>query len=186
MKSVSEILEKVELFADKAHSGQQRKYNIDPYIVHPIRVMEICKKYTDDVTILAAALLHDVLEDTPVTKDEMFQFLQSIMTKEEAERTLKLVVELTDVYIKKDYPHWNRRKRKSKEVERMEKISSEAQTIKYADIIDNSVEICSHDPGFGPKYLYESRTLLRKINKGNPELYKKALETIDMELSKKR
>lgn len=175
---LSPILEKVKSFAGEAHKEQKRKYSPEPYIVHPIRVMEICSKYTDNVSILSAALLHDVLEDTSVTDDELAEFLNSLMPKEAAAKTLKLVVELTDVYIKKDYPKWNRRKRKSMEVERIEKTSPESQTIKYADIIDNSTEIVHEDPDFARVYLHECRTLLRKTDKGNPELYQRTVETI--------
>jgi len=63
---MDKVLEQVKDFADKAHGDQLRKYTPDRYIVHPMRVMLICQEYTDDSQILAAALLHDVLEDTPV------------------------------------------------------------------------------------------------------------------------
>jgi (p)ppGpp synthase/HD superfamily hydrolase len=63
---ISQIIE----FADRAHNEQKRKYTPDRYIVHPIRVMETCKKYTSDSAVLAGALLHDVLEDTAVTKEK--------------------------------------------------------------------------------------------------------------------
>src|SRR5688572_6799687 len=128
-------------FADKAHGDQTRRYTPDRYIVHPTRVMEICQQYTNDRAMLAAALLHDVLEDTDVTKDEIEDLLLTVMDHQQAQRTIKLVVELTDIYVKKNFPQMNRRKRKIKEADRLEKTSAEAQTIKYADIIDNSGEI---------------------------------------------
>jgi (p)ppGpp synthase/HD superfamily hydrolase len=59
------ILAAITDFADIAHGSQMRKYTPERYIVHPARVMRLCQEYTDDVTVLAAALLHDVLEDTP-------------------------------------------------------------------------------------------------------------------------
>src|SRR5437762_11401952 len=125
---MEEILEQIKDFADKAHGEQTRKYTPDRYIVHPVRVMNICKEYTNDISVLAAALLHDVLEDTTATKDEIKNFLLKLLDKQQAEKTVKLVEELTDVYIKKDYPQWNRRKRKEKEAERLSATSSEAQT----------------------------------------------------------
>lgn len=45
----SEIINKIIEFADKAHGDQTRKYTADKYIVHPIRVMETCKQYTDEL-----------------------------------------------------------------------------------------------------------------------------------------
>ncbi len=65
---MDKVLEKVKEFADNAHGDQMRKYTPDRYIVHPIRVMEICREYDSRLPVLAAALLHDVLEDTKVTE----------------------------------------------------------------------------------------------------------------------
>jgi (p)ppGpp synthase/HD superfamily hydrolase len=178
------VLEKVRDFADKAHGTQMRKYTPERYIVHPVRVMETCRKYDNSLPVLAAALLHDVLEDTEVKVNELLHFLRSIMNNKEADKTLQLVIEMTDVYVKANYPHFNRRKRKEKELERIELTSPEAQTIKYADIIDNSNEITQQDPDFAPRYLKECRAILKKANKGNPELYEIAVETVTENLQK--
>jgi (p)ppGpp synthase/HD superfamily hydrolase len=176
---MEEVLEQIRDFADKAHGEQMRKYTPERYIVHPVRVMKICREYTDDITVLAAALLHDVLEDTPVTQEDIHDFLLGLMEREKAERTVGLVVELTDVYVKEDYPQWNRRKRKERETLRLEKTSADSQTVKYADIIDNSAEIINHDTEFAPLFLHECRAILKKMTMGNPELYKRAVETVD-------
>ena len=176
---MNEILQKVKEFADQAHGEQLRKYIPQRYIVHPIEVMEICSEYTDDITILAAALLHDVLEDTPVTRDELEAFLLTIMPAVDAKQTVELTIELTDVYTKEAYPKFNRRVRKDKEHARGAKTSRGAQTIKYADIISNSVDISQHDKSFGPKYLREVRSQLKTMNEGNPQLYKRAIETVE-------
>jgi (p)ppGpp synthase/HD superfamily hydrolase len=173
------ILDEIRDFADKAHGSQMRKYTPERYIVHPERVMETCKEYTSDITILAAALLHDVLEDTPVTKEELQAFLMNIMSEEEAKRTVQLVEELTDVYIKENYPKWNRKKRKLKEADRLEKTSAAAQTIKYADIIDNAPEVTEQEPDFAKKFIPEYKALLKRITKGNPILYEKAKEVVN-------
>jgi (p)ppGpp synthase/HD superfamily hydrolase len=175
---VDHLLKKIKDFADRAHGEQMRKYTPERYIVHPIRVMRTCEKYTNDITILGAALLHDVLEDTPVTKEEIGNFLSQFMDSENVNKTVMLVEELTDVYIKSDYPQWNRHKRKQKEAERLGKVSGEAQTIKYADILDNSAEIVNQETGFAGKYLLESENLLEKMTKGNKELHEKTIETV--------
>jgi (p)ppGpp synthase/HD superfamily hydrolase len=174
------LLEQVKDFADNAHGEQVRRYTKERYIVHPVKVMEICSEYTEDKTILAAALLHDVLEDTATTKEQLHNFLQGLMTEQEANRTVELVVELTDVFIKKDYPQWNRATRKAKEAARLEKTSGASQTVKYADIIDNCVDIATHDEDeFAPKFLKECRSLLKHIPKGDVRLYKRAVQTVD-------
>ena len=178
------VLKQIEDFADKAHGDQTRKYTDDRYIVHPERVMEMCRKYTISLPVLAAALLHDVLEDTPVGESEILNFLSGVMNKEEADATLQLVIELTDVYTKPEYPQWNRRKRKAKESARIEQTSADSQTIKYADIIDNCREVAVKDPEFAGLFLYECKMLLKKIQKGNADLYTEAVETVDLCLKK--
>jgi len=181
------ILLKVKEFTDQAHGDQTRKYTPDRYIVHPERVMRLCQKYTDDIAMLSAALLHDVLEDTKTTKDEIFYFLRELMGEAKARQTVNLVSEMTDVYIKQTYPRYNRRRRKRMEAERMEKTSADAQTIKYADIIDNCNEIVDHDPDFAKVFLDESRRLLEKIPAGNGALREKAIKVVNgnLELLKK-
>ena len=176
-------LEKVKEFADKAHGDQLRKYSPDRYIVHLERVMEICQQYTSSLPMLAAALLHDVLEDTKVTMNELNDFLITEMNQQEAGQTMQLVIELTDVYTKAKYPYWNRRKRRHKESLRIEKASSESQTIKYADIIDNCSGIAKDDPEFATLFLRECRMLLKKMDKGNADLYEKAKEIVKTSLN---
>lgn len=65
-----ERLEKAYYFAEKAHHGQKRKSG-EPYIIHPVAVAEILTDLRMDVTTLIAALLHDVVEDTGVTLEEV-------------------------------------------------------------------------------------------------------------------
>ena len=179
---MDQILNKIQQFADNAHGEQMRKYSDERYIVHPIRVMETCSAYTDKMQILAAALLHDVLEDTPVTEMELLSFLETLMDKNVADQTLKLVVELTDVYTKEAYPHLNRKKRKEKETIRIEQTSADAQTIKYADILDNCKEITAADPNFAPRFLKECMTILKAAPNGNQELYEIVYAEVKNEL----
>lgn len=177
-----EILEKITDFAGTSHGSQMRKYTPEPYIVHPVRVSKLCAEYTDDIAILSAAILHDVLEDTEVTLEEMYKFLVGILDPDMALRIVNLVVELTDVYTKKSYPQYNRRKRKELETERMEKTSPDSQTIKYADIIDNANEIVVYDRDFAHRFLHECKAQLRKLNKGDSKLYTRALNVVELNL----
>jgi (p)ppGpp synthase/HD superfamily hydrolase len=183
-QNMEKLLEQIKEFADKAHDDQKRKYTAERYIVHPVRVMKMCRRYTSSMPVLAAALLHDVLEDTDVRRSEMHNFLSTVMSEKDAAQTTHLVAELTDVYTKSSYPRWNRRKRKAKEAERIEKTSADSQTIKYADIIDNSKEIATEDPDFAGVFLRECKMLLKKISKGNADLYKEAIVTVEECLGK--
>jgi guanosine-3',5'-bis(diphosphate) 3'-pyrophosphohydrolase len=177
MDELELILKKVEMFANNAHGSQTRRYTPDPYMVHPVRVMEICRHYLPQLPVLAAALLHDVLEDTPVNAEALRHFLSEQMTKTDCELTMKYVIELTDIYTRQAYPKWNRRKRREMEFERLSTATSEAQTIKYADIIDNT-DVTENDPDFARVYLNESMKLLQKIDRGHPDLHKRAVETV--------
>ena len=56
-------------FADKAHKGAFRKGTKIPYITHPMETAVIVSAFTDDEEIIAAALLHDVMEDAGVTME---------------------------------------------------------------------------------------------------------------------
>jgi (p)ppGpp synthase/HD superfamily hydrolase len=132
--------------------------------------------------MLAAALLHDVLEDTDTTTHEMQDFLLTIMDRNAALDTIKMVDELTDIYTKENYPDWNRRKRKDKEAERLSKVSANAQTVKYADIIDNSKDILNAGKQFAKKFFFECRTLLRVMDKGNEQLRGLAITEIDQRI----
>jgi guanosine-3',5'-bis(diphosphate) 3'-pyrophosphohydrolase len=178
-QSMENILEQVRLFAINAHAGQVRKYADEPFVTHPIRVMQTCSVYTNDVAVLSAALLHDVIEDTELTRNDLYNFLVTLMEPHHAQRTVKLVEQLTNVYIKANYPQWNRYKRKREEIKRLSKISADAQTIKYADIIDNCNEIIHHDRDFADRFLHECRDTLQKISKGNSILYLRAIETVN-------
>ncbi len=180
---MDELLLKIRDFANKAHGNQKRKYTPEPYIVHPERVMYICKAYTEDIAVQGAALLHDVLEDTSTTKDQIRNFISELLDEELAERMIKYVVELTDIYEKKHYPNWNRKKRRSREAKRLAKVSGEAQTVKYADILDNCREIVVHDPDFAKRFLSECKMLLRHMDKGNPDLFHETWQLVNEQLA---
>jgi (p)ppGpp synthase/HD superfamily hydrolase len=175
---MEEILIKIRDYADNAHGNQMRKYTQERYIVHPVRVMETLRGYTGRLPLLATALLHDVLEDTPVKAPEMLGFLKGVMNDTEAEETLNLVIEMTDVFVKEAYPELNRKQRKQLERGRIALTSANAQTIKYADVIDNAIDITTHDHNFAPHYLKEVLAILKVADKGNAQLYAKAMQVV--------
>ncbi len=64
------ILKRAYSMAKAAHAGQVRKSG-EPYITHPVAVTELLCQYDMDIASLVASLLHDVIEDTPVTLEEI-------------------------------------------------------------------------------------------------------------------
>jgi GTP pyrophosphokinase len=68
------------LLAARAHAGQTRKSG-EPYIMHPIAVAQILADMKMDVDTIATALLHDALEDNPITKEEMTAQVGPVITE---------------------------------------------------------------------------------------------------------
>ena len=68
------LMDRAIVFATRAHSGTYRKGTNIPYIVHPIEAAAIVATITDDPDMIAAAVLHDVVEDTDATVDEIRLF----------------------------------------------------------------------------------------------------------------
>lgn len=65
------MVEKAIIFAAKAHNGTFRKSTNIPYIVHPMEAGAIAASVTDDEKVIAAAILHDTLEDTDTTPEDI-------------------------------------------------------------------------------------------------------------------
>lgn len=138
--------------ADKAHEGQTRKYTGEPYIVHPVAVAKMIHEIYPVEVVVASALLHDVIEDTVLTFDDLL--------KEFGPRIANLVRELTDVSRSED---GNRATRKRIDREHLASATPLAKLIKVADLIDNSRSIFRHDPGgFGKVYAREKELLINE------------------------
>lgn len=149
------LIARARMYAADAHLGQTRKYTGDPYIVHPIAVAEMVRRHGGTDTMIAAALLHDVIEDTDRTYGNiLYNFGVDVA---------ELVLELTDRYTKEAYPDKNRKWRKSKEADRLATVSAEARIIKWCDLADNTSTIVEHDPGFAKVFLREKAELLEKM-----------------------
>jgi (p)ppGpp synthase/HD superfamily hydrolase len=150
-------------FATAAHGSQVRKYTGEPYINHAKRVAAALEAIGAPDFVVAAGLLHDVLEDTPVTASAMRAAFGSAVTD--------LVLQVTDVSTPAD---GNRAARKALDLAHLAKASAWGQTIKLADIADNGKDIEAHDPKFAKVWLGEKKALLAVLTKGNAELYAKA------------
>ena len=65
-----DLINKAYSIAEDMHNGQLRKSG-EPYIIHPIEVARILAELGMDDETLVAGLLHDVIEDTPYTKEQL-------------------------------------------------------------------------------------------------------------------
>lgn len=166
------LVETAKAIATEAHAGQKRKYTGDDYITHPQAVVRILKTipfpninylgHTRD-EMLAAAWLHDVVEDTDTT-------LQQIR-KATNKTVASLVKRLTDI---SKPSHGNRMVRKSIDRWHTARGDFTSKTIKLADLIDNSDSIIKYDVGFRKVYMQEMALLLAVLKGGHPTLQKTA------------
>jgi guanosine-3',5'-bis(diphosphate) 3'-pyrophosphohydrolase len=166
---MTELVSRALAFAGDAHASVQqiRKYTGEPYINHPVEVMGIVKgaaHYTD--VMLAAALLHDTIEDTPVTFEDVLAAF--------GPEVAAMVLDLTD-----QCHEGNRAARKAAEARRLGTIPPDAQTVKLADIISNTASIVAHDPGFAMLYLREVLAVLEVMRQGDAGLYARAMAQIE-------
>lgn len=174
-------IEMVKELATELHGEQKRKYTGDPYVTHTFRVADTVRKHGGDENMIHAAILHDVLEDTPTTEIQLFNLLRGgILEQKDAIDVVRLVKELTDIFTVEDYPNINRGGRKEMESFRLGMISDRAQTIKYADLLDNGEDILRNDPKFAKIYLKEKEMILDNMTNGDKTLYKKCLESLNL------
>ena len=68
-----ELVSEAIAFATKAHDGMRRKKSEIPYILHPLEAAVIVSSITNDQNLIAAAVLHDVVEDAEVSIEEIEQ-----------------------------------------------------------------------------------------------------------------
>jgi GTP diphosphokinase / guanosine-3',5'-bis(diphosphate) 3'-diphosphatase len=134
LRAVNDIL-KAALFAAEKHSGQRRKGTAaEPYVNHLLEVAELVSSTLPepDTNLVIAALLHDTIEDTGVTKEELVQAFGSDVAD--------LVMEVTD---DKSLP---KAERKRLQIVNASNISVRAQAIKLADKISNLRAILASPP----------------------------------------
>ncbi len=152
------LYEKAKHMAVQAHEsiGQVRKYSGRPYYTHPLEVAALVATRTSDEEVLAAACLHDVLEDV-APQNPLYN--EDWILREFGQKVLNIVVELTNVYTKEAYPQFNRKVRKALEKERLSKASDEAKLVKRADLHHNTGEMDENNDGFTAKWRHEKEEL---------------------------
>jgi (p)ppGpp synthase/HD superfamily hydrolase len=144
-----ECIQRAIEFAADAHKDQKRKYSGRPYIEHPLAVARMVGRFNHDNDMIIAALLHDTVEDTPVTLIDI--------QREFSPGVAALVRDLTDVSGPTD---GNRRTRKNKDLLHTAAAQPRAKTVKLMDLVHNSVSIIRHDTDFARVFLDEMHRML--------------------------
>lgn len=166
---MTDLVTRARVFATAAHAavGQLRKYTFEPYIVHPAEVAQIVTEAGGTEAQIAAAWLHDTVEDTGVTIETI--------REEFGVEVAEIVGWLTDVSRPEQ---GNRAVRKAIDRAHTAAAPGAAQTVKLADLIANTRSIVAHDVEFAKVYLAEKRALLEVMTKGDPELLARARSQI--------
>ena len=125
----TQLLDRAIVFAVKAHAGTERRGKGFPYIVHPMEAMEIVATMTPDQELLAAAALHDTVEDTAVTIDQI--------RAEFGDRVASLVEAESDVMVEgvSEEASWHARKQAA--IDRLAKAPHDAKMVALGDKLSN-------------------------------------------------
>ncbi|GKX61296.1 HD domain-containing protein [Leminorella grimontii] len=166
---MSDLEKRAREFATRIHAeaNQRRKYTLAPYIVHPAAVAELVRSVPHTPEMLAAAWLHDTVEDTDVCIDDIFRLF--------GESVAQYVAMVTKVSVERD---GDREARFLIDLRHTALACPQAKTIKLADIIDNCRTVADFDPAFAEGYLGEKRRQVAVLTQGNTMLFQQANETI--------
>jgi guanosine-3',5'-bis(diphosphate) 3'-pyrophosphohydrolase len=178
------LVDKALTVATTAHAAidQRRKYDGAPYIGHPVMVAKIALLAGASPDMVAAALLHDVVEDTQVTEADLRALFPDTV--------VDLVIELTEP---DDPDHWAkspygkrpvRSIRRALEAERRVGVSMGAQTLTVCDAIANAHDIVGKaDDAFARVYITELKTRVEKLARANALLKARALRLFEEQLT---
>lgn len=140
----------VRHFALVKHEGQVRRHDGKPYIAHLDGVAAILREYGYTAPdVMAAAFLHDTLEKTDTTLEELIEKFGLVVSE--------LVFWLTD------NEQGSREAQALQAAWRLSRAPWNAKLIKLADIVDNGTAVIMCNPDFGPTFLEEKRLQLKKM-----------------------
>ena len=165
---MGEVVDKAILFATNAHKGQKRKMNGIPYILHPLEVGSIIASLTNDEDIIAAGILHDVMEDCNVSKETLikeFNIRIADLVEGETEEKMDLPKEST----------WKLRKERSLDILR----NTTDSGIKILWLSDK----LSNMRSFYQEYRKDGNDMFLKLHEKDPKMhewyYRSILECLD-------
>ena len=123
------LLDRAIIFAVCAHAGTERRGKGFPYIVHPMEAVEIVATMTRDQELLAAAALHDTVEDTDTTVEQI--------REEFGDRIASLVASESDIVLEglPAEDSWHARKQAA--IDRLARASHDAKIVALGDKLSN-------------------------------------------------
>ena len=125
----TDLLDRAIIFAVQAHHNTERRGKGFPYIVHPMEAVEIVATITSDQELLAAAALHDTIEDTDVTVEDI--------RREFGDRVAELVHAESDQFTEgvSEEESWHDRKQAA--IDRLRDASHDAKIVALGDKLSN-------------------------------------------------
>ena len=166
----SDLLSSALFVAAKMHEGQYRKFDGSHYIVHPLEVCTLVREYTNDELTLAAALLHDVVEDTDYTVADVELVFGSTV----ALLTSALTDESATIPEMKTLP---RKDRKAHDRNRLADFDDyRVHTVKLCDIVSNTRDWEHMEPKYRKLYFTEKKALVTALTAGDEALRSRLFE----------
>jgi (p)ppGpp synthase/HD superfamily hydrolase len=151
-----ELIKAAKQFATKCHKGQLRKFTKEPYIQHPQSVSELVEKFGGSTEMIAAAWLHDVVEDCGIKIKEIKNRFGDQVSKLVDELTLPKEVDISGM--KSEYI-----------AKKMETMSTEGLTIKLCDRLNNVSDFENANPKFVSKYAPKTKFIIDSLEEsGRP------------------
>ena len=163
------LVRKAHAFAAKAHAGVFRMGSGEPYVEHAERVAASIAALGFPAEVVAAAYLHDVVEDCGVSPEEL--------AVEFSPRIAALVVEVSNP---KKIPGMSKAERLAGVVKHLAASSYAGASIKLADMLDNSSNVSSVAPEFAKGYLPKMAAKLAVLGHGHPELFARVAKNLEI------
>lgn len=184
----TQFLDRAIKFAVDAHSQTERRGKGFPYIIHPLEAMQIVSTMTPDQELLCAAVLHDTVEDTSVT-------LQDIR-REFGERVAAIVEAESDPVILDESASWHERKEAA--IRRLKLAPREAKMVALGDKLSNMRAIARdysiqgdslwsifHAPGGKPDHCWHYRGLADSLSElSDTFAYREFVSLVDQVFNK--
>ncbi|MHC2249944.1 HD domain-containing protein [Bradyrhizobium elkanii] len=155
------LITRAEDFAKRKHQGHLRKFTKAPYWLHLEEVAETLHQYAAPAEVIAAGWLHDTIEDTDTSYQELVGAFGAVVAN--------IVVEVTDVSrqdsCKTPDGVGNRALRKTIDRQFLAGASWQGQFVKCADMLSNTRDILEHGGGFARTYVPEKKALILVLDK---------------------
>jgi len=168
--AAARLFDALRFAADRHRDGRRKGQTAAPYINHPIIVAEqlAAAGRGEDIDLLIAALLHDVVEDTGTSAEEL--------RRRFGDRVTDIVLELTD----DKSLDWRERKRLV--VQHVSRLSREAQWIKLSDLSANIADLIHHPPNWADErkrgYLMWAEAVVNAMSAPEPALERRFRELL--------